>query len=451
MATIEERYLEKFAGSAEWNQRGMALSPGGRGLQTQGASFPLCFESGKGPYKYDVDGNEIVDYGMGSGSLIMGHSPPEVTEAIAAQNDKGSLVGGSPTSGLTTHQVRYAEAVQRLMPSLERVRFTTAGTSATYMAVRLARAFTGKSKLVKFHEHFHGWHDYVMPESGQPLGGVPQAALDSVIVAPVDTAAVARILEDDDDVAAVIVESHGAHYGTFPLPNPQFLQDLREITAKHGVVFIMDEVITGFRLSPGGAQVRFDVEPDLTTMSKIMGGGQPGAAVGGKAEIMDLLGYRGDAEWDSTHRVGVSGTFDALALTAAAGIATLDAIATKGVNARADAMAQRLKDGLNEAFIKNEVPGHARGLASIVQLVMGVDCDCDRELCTMPYEDIYRWTAYERTRPFRQAMVVNGVDLMGAMGGPTFMVSSAHDEEVIDRTLDVFTQSIKDLRAEGAL
>ena len=163
MATIEERYLEKFAGSAQWNQRGMALSPGGRGLQTQGASFPLCFESGKGPYKYDVDGNEIIDYGMGSGSLIMGHSPPEVTEAIAAQNDKGSLVGGSPTSGLTTHQIRYAEAVQRLMPSLERVRFTTAGTSATYMAVRLARAFTGKSKLVKFHEHFHGWHDYVMP------------------------------------------------------------------------------------------------------------------------------------------------------------------------------------------------------------------------------------------------------------------------------------------------
>jgi glutamate-1-semialdehyde aminotransferase len=114
-------------------------------------------------------------------------------------------------------------------------------------------------------------------------------------------------------------------------------------------------------------------------------------------------------------------------------------------------MAQRLKDGLNEAFIKNEVPGHARGLASIVQLVMGVDCDCDRELCTMPYEDIYRWTAFERTRPFRQAMVVNGVDLMGAMGGPTFMVSSAHDEDIIDRTLEAFTQSIKDLRAEGAL
>ena len=453
MAKIEERFAQKFATSRDWHQRGRTLFPGGVSGQGKfGSSFPLCFEHAQGPYKHDVDGNQLIDYSMGSGSLIMGHSPPEVTAAIIAQADKGSIVGGSPLSGHTSHQIRYAEAIKRLMPSMERLTFTTSGTASTYLAMRLARAHTGKTKIVKFHEHFHGWHDYVTPESGQTLGGVPQAILDGVIVAPVDTGAVARILSEDNDIAAVIVEAHGAHYGTFPLPNPQFLQDLREITARHGVVFILDEVVTGFRLSPGGAQVLWDIEPDLTTLSKVMGGGQPGAAVGGKAEIMDLMALRGDPGWDSVHRVAASGTFDALALTAAAGIATLEAIATKGVNAMADAMAQRLKDGLNEAYIKNEVPGHARGLASVVQVNLGADCDCDRELCTMSYEDIYRTaTPFENTRLFRQAMAVNGVDLMGGMGGPCFMVSSSHDEGVIDRTIDAFSQSMKDLRAEGGL
>ena len=453
MATIEERYALKFAGSGEWHQRGRSLFPGGFGHKGRvGRYFPLCFDHAQGPFKYDVDGNRLIDYGMGSGSLIMGHSPPEVTAAINAQVDRGSIVGGSPMSGPTTHEVRYAEAVKRLMLNIERVQFTISGTEATYLALRLARAHTGKTKIIKFRDHFHGWHDYSIPDSGQSLGGVPQAVLNTVIVAPVDTAAVERILSQDSDVAAVIVEAGGAHYGTFPLRNPTFLQDLREITERHGVVMIMDEVVTGFRLSPGGAQGRWNIEPDLTTMSKVLGGGQPGAAVGGKAEIMDLVAFRGDPEWDTVHRVPSTGTYKALALTAAAGVATLEAIASKGINARADAMAARLKTGLNDAFSRNEVPGHARGMASIVTLNLGTDCDCDREQCTMPHEEIRQSVLpLEKTRLFRQAMAVNGVDLMGAMGGPTFMVSSSHGEDLIDRTIDGFDQALRDLREEGAL
>ncbi|MCH8185123.1 MAG: aminotransferase class III-fold pyridoxal phosphate-dependent enzyme [Chloroflexi bacterium] len=444
MPTIEERYAEKFAKSVDWYQRGRSLFAGGITHQTRFTSpFPAYFEHAQGPFKYDVDGNEIIDYVMGNGSLLMGHSPPEVVAAVSAQAQRGTHLGGA-----TTHEVRYAEAVKSLMPSLERIRFTSSGTESTYLAMRLARAHTGKTKIVKFHEHFHGWHDYATPESGQSVGGVPQAILDSVIVAPPDAAALERILSEDDDVAAVIVECNGAHYGTFPLQNPQFLQDVRDVTDRHGVVFIMDEVITGFRLSKGGAQVRWSLEPDLTTMAKIVAGGQPGSAVGGRADIMELMAFRDDSEWDNAGRVAQGGTFNAQPLTAAAGLATLQAIADQGVNARADSMAERLKDGLNEAFIRNEVTGHSHGIASIVHVNLGADCGCDRGLCTMPYDEIYKTMPVSKTRRVRQAMLVNGVDMMG---GRAFLVSSSHDEEVIDRTVEAFSQSLKELREEGNL
>ncbi|MXY22149.1 MAG: aminotransferase class III-fold pyridoxal phosphate-dependent enzyme [Dehalococcoidia bacterium] len=444
MATIEERFREKFAVSEDWHRRGRELFAGGITHQTRFTSpFAVYIEHGDGPFKFDVDGNELIDYVMGNGSLLMGHNPTAVTDAVAAQAVRGTHLGGA-----TTHEIRYAEAVKHLMPNIERVRFTASGTESTYLALRLARAYTGKTKIVKFHEHFHGWHDYVTPESGQSLGGVPREIIDTVIVAPVDVAALDRILTENNDVAAVIVECNGAHYGTFPLMNPDFLQDVRDVTAKHNVIFIMDEVITGFRLSPGGAQARWDLEPDLTTMAKIVAGGQPGAAVGGREDIMELMAFRDDPEWDSVLRVPQGGTYNAQPVTVAAGVATLEAIATGEVNARADAMALRLRDGLNEAFIQNEVTGHAHGIASIIHVNLGADCNCDRGLCNMSYDDIYSTMPTEKCRAIRRAMLVNGVDMMG---GRAFLVSSSHDEDVIDRTIGAFSQSLKDLRAESAL
>ena len=444
MATLEERYTSKFASSADWYERGKSLFAGGVTHQTRFTSpFPVYIDHAEGPYKYDVNGNQIVDYVMGNGSLLMGHSPPGVTESVAQRAGEGTHLGGA-----TTHETRYAEAVKRLVPGLERVRFTSSGTESTYLAMRLARAHTGKTKIVKFEDHFHGWHDYATPQSGQSLGGVPEAVLESVIVAPTDISAVDRILSEDSDIAAVIVECNGAHYGTHPLQNPNFLQDLRDTTSKHDVVFIMDEVITGFRLSPGGAQVRWDLEPDLSTFAKIIAGGQPGAAVGGRADIMELMSFRNDPDWDSVHRVAQGGTYNAQPVTAAAGIATLEAIANQGVNARADAMAERLKAGLNEAFIRNEVTGHAHGIASIVHVNLGADCNCDRGLCTMPYDEIEASMPAAKTRAIRRAALVNDVDMMG---GRAFLVSSAHGEDVIDRTVDGFSQALRDLRDEGAL
>ena len=200
MATIETRYNEMFGKSVAWYERGKSLFAGGITHQTRftSPSSPAYIDYAEGPFKYDVDGNEIIDYVMGNGSLLMGHSKPEIVEAIREQVGRGTHAGGA-----STHEVRYAEAVKRLVPSMERVRFTASGTESTYLALRLARAYTGKTKIVKFHEHFHGWHDYVTPESGQALGGVPQEILDTVIVAPVDIAAVDAILSGDNDIAAV--------------------------------------------------------------------------------------------------------------------------------------------------------------------------------------------------------------------------------------------------------
>ena len=194
--------------------------------------------------------------------------------------------------------------------------------------------------------------------------------------------------------------------------------------------------------------MRWDIEPDLATMAKIVAGGQPGAAVGGRADIMELMATRDDPEWDEVHRVAQGGTFNAQPVTAAAGIATLEAIATQGINARADAMSQRLKDGLNDAFTRNEVTGHAHGIASIVHVNLGADCRCDRGLCTMSIDELSRTMPVQKTRAIRRATLVNGVDMMG---GRAFLVSSAHDESVIDRTIDAFSQSLKDLRDEGAI
>ena len=203
MVTIEERFREKFAASEDWHRRGRELFAGGITHQTRFTSpFAVYIEHGDGPFKFDVDGNELVDYVMGNGSLLMGHNPSAVTDAVAAQATRGTHHGWRrlPTKSDTLRQSSVSCRTWR------RVRFTASGTESTYLALRLARAYTGKTKIVKFHEHFHGWHDYVTPESGQALGGVPREIIDTVIVAPVDAAALDRILTENDDVAAVIVE-----------------------------------------------------------------------------------------------------------------------------------------------------------------------------------------------------------------------------------------------------
>ena len=436
MATIVERFREKFSKSGEIFERAVERVPTGGHQSRVVRPFPVYVDEARGALKWDADGNEIVDYMMGYGALILGHSHPTVIEAVSKRLWQGTIMAGASQLELT-----WAEQVSGLIPSAERVRFTASGTEATLLATRLARAHTGKTKLVKFREHFHGWHDYVASESGIVTErGIPSETLSRVVVAEPDIAALDRLLQEDHDIAAVICEPTGGHWGQFPLPNPGFLEDLRYVTSKHDVVMIMDEVICGFRLSRGGAQGRFGIKPDLTTMAKILAGGFPGGGVAGKAEIMDHLGSE-----DDSVRVAHPGTFNANPVSATAGIVALGLIANGPINERADANAARLRAGLRDALTKMEVIGHVHGLASIVHVALGVDGDCSGETCSVPHEQIAEATAGPRAAMTRLAMFNEGIDMMGGIG---FMVSAVHEDEHIDQTVEAFERALGALRDE---
>jgi glutamate-1-semialdehyde 2,1-aminomutase len=332
------------------------------------------------------------------------------------------------------------------MPSVEKVRFHSSGTEATLMAMRLARAYTGKNKVIKLQDHFHGWHDYAMAGSDRATPGIPQASWGSIIVVPSgDLKAVEDALSRDSDVAALILEPTGAHSGQLPFDTPNFLKGLRELTAHHEVVLIFDEVVTGFRASPGGVQVRYGVRPDLTTMAKIVAGSLPGGAVGGHADIIDMIAHRGDPEWDNNCRVYHPGTFNANPLSAVAGATCLEMIASQPINQHADAMAARLKAGLNEVFGKMEVSGHAHGIASMIHVVLA-DCGCDRETCNMAYSQIKEANASAAVTGLKRGLQNRGVDIMGR---DSFLVSATHTEGEIDQTLAAFESTLAKIRAEG--
>ena len=438
MSAIVERYVRKFAKSGQLNERGRQLTPGGAHTSRVQHPFPVYVEHAQGALKWDVDGNELVDYMMGYGALILGHAHPRVNEAVSQRLSQGTHMGTA-----TPLELRWAELVKGLIPSAERVRFSASGTEATLLALRLARTFTGRKKVVKFREHFHGWHDYVSLDSGiNTQAGIPEETLSTVIVIEPDVDALARLLSEDRDIAAVIMEPTGGHWGQFPLQNPSFLERVRELTAQYGVVMIMDEVITAFRVSRGGAQARFGVTSDLTTMAKIVAGGLPGGAVAGKGEIMDLL-----ASEDPSMHIAHPGTFNANPLSATAGIACLELVANEPVNERADAMAERLKAGLRDALGKMEVTGHVHGTASIVHVVLGAECDCDGNICSLPHSELAERTATQ-AGPLKLAMLNEGVDMMGGIG---FIVSAAHREEDVDRTAIAFEGSLQALRSEGVV
>ena len=444
MPTILEDYISKHSGSAQRYSEATQIFPGGVTHDNRYAQpFPLYITHGNGPRKWDVDGNEYIDYVSGHGALILGHSHPDIVTAVAQQITLGTHLGAC-----TDEELRWARAIQALMPSAEKLRFHSSGTEATLMAMRLARAYTGKDKIIKLQDHFHGWHDYAMAGSDRSAPGVPAASWGSmVIVPPGDLNAVEDVLSRDPEIAGLILEPTGAHYGQLPFDVPNYLRGLRDLTTQHGVVLIFDEVVTGFRASSGGAQVLYGVTPDLTTMAKIVAGALPGGAVGGKAEIVDMIAQRGDPDWDNNHRVYHPGTFNANPLSSVAGATCLELIATQPINQRADAMAMRLKLGLNEVLGKLEIAGHAHGIASMIHVVLA-DCDCDREICTMAHAKIKEAVASPAVTGLKRGMQNHGIDIMGR---DAFLVSATHTETDIDETLVAFETTLLEVRSEGLL
>ncbi len=440
---IEQRYIDLHPKSAERFTTSRDLFPDGvthdaRRLQP----FPTYVTHALGSHKWDVDGNDIIDYKTGHGSMILGHSHPAIVAAVTEQMAKGTHYGSS-----TDLEIQWGEWVRKLIPSAEKVRFHSSGTEAVMMGLRLARAYTGKSKMIKFDDHFHGWSDYALA-GGSGLGGIPQESLSTMIVLPPNDIGLVEKAIQGGDVAGVMLEPTGAHMGLEPI-RPSFLSELRELTSRHGVVLMFDEVVTGFRTSKGGAQAYYGVTPDMTSMAKILGGGLPGGAIAGKADIINLMEFHNDPEYDKNRRVSHPGTFNANPISAAAGCKALELLDTTPVNATADAAAAKLKAGLNDLLMRMEIPGCATGVGSLLFVRLGVDHECDNEVCILSHDQMKVVSDPKRDAQLQLALLNNGVDPMG--GGTRFVVGAAHSDEDVATTVASYEKALTDVREMGLI
>ncbi len=451
MTAILQRFEELHPTSLRLRERATRLFPDGVTHDIRFFDpFPLYVERAQGSRKWDVDGNEIIDYVMGHGALLLGHNHPGVQEAVAGQLQRGTHYGASHEM-----ELGWAERVQRLVPSAELVRFTSSGTEATMMAVRLARAFTGRKTLVRFRHHFHGWNDNVVGAPGREgvrphALGVPDETLANVVVIPQNDPEALRRTLGEEDVAAVIIEPTGAHWGTVPL-DPALLPVLRDETTKAGALLIMDEVVTGFRVAPGGVQQADGITPDLTTLAKVLAGGLPGGAVAGRREVMSQIEFRDGGRGDYAPRIPHPGTFNANPLSAAAGSAALDVVATGEPQRHAGERCLRLVRELNEALRSAGVAGCAYGHASMFHLIVGAACPVPVEGFAWDWQGApsYRVPASPQNVVWslRRGMLNEGVDLMEAGG----LVSAAHTDRDVGDTIEAFRRTLGALKDEGML
>ena len=435
--TIHEEYRAKHPRAAALADRARQAIPGGITHDIRHVlPFPIYVDRASGSHKWDVDGHEYIDYWMGHGALFLGHCHPRVVEAIREQAGRGTHLGASHEL-----EVRWAELVNRLVPCAELTRFTMSGTEATHLALRVARAYTGRSKVVKLAGHFHGWHDGVVAAVNQPFevplsAGVPAATLDQVLVCPPNDVKAVETRLERGDVAAVILEPAGGQSGTTPTM-PGYLQELRGVTQRHGALLIFDEVITGFRYAPGGAQEYLGVTPDLTTLAKIVAGGLPGGALCGARAPMAMIAHRGDPVWDRSQRVAHAGTFNANPLGAAAAIATLELVADASLQARANKLGEELRRELREAMRRAGAPGTVYGECSIYHV---------------SFEGAPGLAGFDRPRRgdlyhlLRCALINQGVDCSPHHG----WISAVHTDEDIARTVAAYERAFRAMVAERA-
>jgi glutamate-1-semialdehyde 2,1-aminomutase len=415
--------------SREWFERAQKKIPGGvnspvRAWKAVGGA-PRFVARGAGSRIFDVDGRSYIDFVCSWGPLIVGHAHPEIVSAVGAALKDGTSFGAP-----TTREVELAEAVAERMPSIEKLRLVSSGTEATMSAIRLARGLTRRNRILKFDGCYHGHVDALLARAGSGVAtlalpdsaGVPPAFAAATSVVPYNNRAALEALFDNapEAIAAVIVEPVCGNMGVIP-PEPGFLSFVRDITKENGALLIFDEVITGFRLARGGAQELFNIGPDLTCLGKILGGGLPLGAFGGRAGIMDMLAPEGP--------VYQAGTLSGNPLAVAAGLAMLKALSQPYVYSDLESKSARLQKGMEKVLTSRSIKGIVNRQGSMATLFFGVERVRDAEEA--------RGADRERFARFFHGMLERGVYWPPSQFEAAF-VSLAHTAEDIDKAVSAF-------------
>jgi glutamate-1-semialdehyde 2,1-aminomutase len=420
--------------SQQFYEQACKILPGGvdspvRAFKAVGGN-PLFIDHGEGAYLFDVDGNRYIDYVLSWGPLILGHAHAQVVKRLQEAVSRGTSFGApSPL------ETALAEKIQAFMPSMEMVRFVNSGTEATMSALRLARAYTGRNKIVKFEGCYHGHADMLLVQAGSGVAtlnlpdspGVPPSTISDTLVARYnDLDSVKDIFRIyPDQIAAVIVEPVAGNMGTVP-PVDGFLRGLRSLTRQHQSVLIFDEVMTGFRVHPGGAQGLFQVEPDLTTLGKVIGGGLPVGAYGGRHEIMERVAPAGP--------VYQAGTLSGNPLAMTAGLATLEILETPGFWEQLESAGEKLASGLRQAAGAAQKPVHVRRVGTMFTLFFTSQLARDWNMVKQCNTHFY--ATY-----FRE-MLKRGV-YMAPSQFETAFICAAHQDEVIAKTIEAAYDALK--------
>jgi len=421
--------------SKKYFEKAKEVIPGGvnspvRACKSVGCD-PVFIEKGEGCFLYDADGNKYIDYVCSWGPMILGHCHPEVCGAVSEAMYQGMSFGAP-----TWREVELAEKIVSMVPSIEKVRLVNSGTEATMSAIRLARGYTGRKKIIKFDGCYHGHADSFLVKAGSGVAtlgipgspGVPEEIVSNTIALPYNQLDPVKevVSKQGEEIAAIIVEPVAANMGVVP-PSEGFLEGLREITKEYGILLIFDEVITGFRLAPGGAQQYFNVMPDITCLGKIIGGGMPVGAYGGKKEIMDYIAPDGP--------VYQAGTLSGNPLATAAGLATLNVLSRAGIYEVLEERASFLADGIKERAKKYGIKCQVQSISSMMTCFFGVSDPVkgfSSELDTDMYAKFYR------------LMLDAGIYVAPSQYEASF-VSLAHSWDVINKTLEVIDKVFKNL------